>query len=280
MRPLRPRLIPPFLALALVFGSWPAAAQTQYAFTSIDYPGIPFTEVFGVNNSGHVVGVSIVSFVYDSRTGAFTTVPPPDDPSFVGGAVFGITEAGVMAGVVIRASDFGESGFVRSKKGDFTVFSKPGWENIEVRGINNRGLITGYAFDFAFTATVGFIYDPAQNTFIDILPGPFTVPQGSTPYQSFAIPDAQLLEFPGAPDTTPEGITNAGDIVGIWLDDAGTFHGFIATPLSKAKQASAARSPIKIETTSASRRRSPTPCGSALPPAPPRTSCPGRGRPA
>jgi hypothetical protein len=143
------RFVRLLFAFAAVLGSW--AAQAGYTFTSIDYPGVPFIEVFGVNNSGQVVGFSVVSFVYDSKTGAFTTVP--DDPDYLGTAVLGITEAGVMSGIVI-SDDFAELGFVRSKKGTFTVFSKPGWDNTEVRGISNTGLVTGYAFDNAFSMTV------------------------------------------------------------------------------------------------------------------------------
>jgi len=284
--------------------SWPA--HGAYLFTSIDQNPF-FTEVLGINDSGHVVGVGFASFVYDSKKGVFTTVP--DDPDFLATAVLAINDAGFLAGPVTSAA-FTESGFVRDKKGTYTVFSLPGWDNTEVRGISNTGLISGYSFDNAFTTTVAFIYDPARNTFIDFLPSPYTLAQGinargdvvghvtlpagaactgcpanrygflraasgavtyfqvnnqttvargisdsgliagairdpvtfndkgfvvslgssGASYQSIAVPDADLLEFPGAVSTTPEGITNSGDVVGIWIDASGSFHGFIETP--------------------------------------------------
>lgn len=290
--------------VAATLCSWPAYGA--YQFTSIDENPF-FTEVFGINDSGHVAGVGFTTFVYDSKKGAFATVP--DDPDFLATGVFGINDAGVLAGTVTSAA-FTESGFVRDKKGAYTVFSKPGWDNTEVRGISNTGLVVGYSFDNAFTATVGFIYDPARNTFIDFLPSPYTLAQGTNargdvvghvtlpagaactgcpgdrygflraasgvvtyfrvnnqttvargisnsgliagavrdpvtfndkgfvvslgrsgaPYQSIAIPDADLLQFPGAVSTTPEGITNSGDVIGVWIDASGNFHGFIATP--------------------------------------------------
>ena len=51
----------------------------------------------------------------------------------------------------------------------------------------------------------------------------------SASYQSLIVPDDELLAMPGAYTTAPQAINNAGEIVGIWLDDAG-FHGFIAKP--------------------------------------------------
>lgn len=304
MPSLRNGFIRLLFVLAATVCSWPA--HGAYQFTSIDQNPF-FTEALGINDSGHVVGVGLVSFVYDAKRGVFATVP--DDPDFLASSVFGINDAGVMAGTVL-STGFTESGFVRDKKGIYTVFSMPGWDNTEVRGINSSGLVVGYAFDDAFTKTVGFIYDPARNAFVDFLPSPYTLVQGinargdavghvtlsagtactgcpagrygflraasgavtyfqvndqttvargisnsglivgairdpvtfndrgfvvslrrsGASFQSIAVPGTDLLEFPGADSTTPEGITSSGDVIGIWIDTSGTFHGFIATP--------------------------------------------------
>jgi hypothetical protein len=309
MQRIAVRLIRLFLVLAAAV-SWPAHAAWQYA--PIEFPGIPFIEVFGINDSGHVVGVSFDNFVYDSRKGTFTIVPQIQDPAIFGDGTLAINDSGVLAGAV-TFTDFSEGGFVSSKNGAYMLITKPGWDNLEVRGINNQGLITGYAFDNSFTSTVGFIYDPARNTFIDILPSSYTFVQGinsrgdvvghvtldagvactgcpagrygfrrvasgaitffrvngttttargitdsgvivgfvrdpvtlndkgfvvslsGAAYQSFTIPDSELLQFPGAVSTEVEGINNAGDIVGIWGDDTSPFHGFIAHPLPPRK---------------------------------------------
>ena len=165
------RFVRLFLLLLAGLYSWPAHAA--YVFTSIDENPF-FTEVFGVNNSGQVVGIGDVQFSYDSRTGVFTTVPPPPAPFY---GVFDINERGAMAGVV-SYDGFTESGYVRDQHGAYTIFSLPGWDNVEPRGISNTGLVAGYAFDNAFTTTVGFIYDPARNTFITFLPSSYTLAQG------------------------------------------------------------------------------------------------------
>src|SRR3989442_1637138 len=167
MQAIMIRFIRLLLVLWALVCPWPAHAA--YQITSIDYPGVGFTEVFGINDSGLVVGTSNVAFTYDARTGVFT--PVPDAP----GGVLGINDHGVMVG----PTGFPENGFVRSTDGTYTLFSKPGWDNTEPRGVSNTGLVTGYAFNSGFpTTTVGFIYDPEANTFIDILPGPFTIAQG------------------------------------------------------------------------------------------------------
>ena len=232
-------------------------------------------------------------------------MPPPPAPFY---GVFDINERGAMAGVV-SYDGFTESGYVRDQRGAYTIFSLPGWDNVEPRGISNTGLVAEYAFDNAFTTTVGFIYDPARNTFITFLPSSYTLAQGinsrgevvghvtldagiactgclagrygfwrsasgaityfqvngmvteargitdsglitgavesgitakgfvvslgGSPYESITVPAAELLEMPGATVTFPEGISNAGNIVGNWTDTGGNLHGFIATPLKK-----------------------------------------------
>jgi hypothetical protein len=157
------------LLLVLVGLVCSCLAHAAYQITSIDYPNVGFTEVFGINDNGVVVGFSNVAFTYDARTGVFT--PVPDAP----GGVFGINDHGVMVG----PTGFPEDGFVRRRDGTYTVFSKPGWDNTEPRAVSETGLVTGYAFNSGFpTTTVGFIYDPAHDTFIDILSGPFTIAQG------------------------------------------------------------------------------------------------------
>ena len=296
-----PAVIMPFAFVGFVSLS----AQTAYQITSIDYPGVGFTEVFGINDNGLVVGISNTSFTFDSRTGVFT--PVADDPDAPFSSVLGVNDLGVMAGAESR-NQATENGFVRSKDGTFTAFSKPGADSTEPRGVSNRGLVTGFSFENGFSSTVGFIYNPVDNTFIEILPGPNTAAQGinasgevvgsavlpagaactgcpagtygwrrapsgdltffqvngqrtrargisdsgvitgfvfdpvsghtkgfvvrlaHSSYQSFSVPDGELLEMPGAVSTAPQAINNSGEIVGIWFDASFGFHGFIATP--------------------------------------------------
>jgi len=173
------RFIRLFFVLAAVFCSGPAHAA--YVFTTIDYPGASETQLFGVNDAGKAVGSGqdaggnfLAAFTFNSKTAVFTPVAPA--PGSVATDVVGINDFGVMVGG-ITFDGVTENGFVRSKDGTYTVFSKPGFAFTQARGINNRGLVTGWADDGAGN-TVGFIYDPAHNTYIDILPSPFALAHG------------------------------------------------------------------------------------------------------
>jgi hypothetical protein len=308
MQPVSARFIRVLFALAAVVGSAPALAG--YAFSSIDYPGSTDTQVFGVNNNGQVVGTGfdsngdiLATFVYDSKKGGYTAIAPA--PGSVDTQLLDINESGVTVGGV-SFDGTTRSGFVRSKKGAYTVFSHPDCVNTNARAINSKGLVSGYADTCSTSDSVGFIYDPARDTFVDFLPdqvriahginsrgevvgdvvldagvactgclagrygfvraasgavayfqvnGMDTRPRGISdsgviagfvvaagtstgfvtklaglPYQSITIPPAALLQYPGAVSTNPEGITNAGAIVGIWNDEFNFSHGFIATP--------------------------------------------------
>jgi hypothetical protein len=98
------------------------------------------------------------------------------------------------------------------------LFGVTGGSTVRARGINNSGLITGF-----FTDTNG-----VQRGFIARLAPALN-------FQSLSIPDNDLLDVPGAVQTLPETISDAGDVAGNWLDSAGNNHGFIATPLPGTK---------------------------------------------
>jgi uncharacterized membrane protein len=157
------------LAAALAAG--PAAAQTQYDYFQIDYPGQTQTQVFGINDSGDVVGNGVdpntLPFVYASMDGTLTDVAPA--AGYDTTSVLGINDAGDMVGSV-RISEVSVDGFIRGADGTYTIFSHPdGVSNTLPRGINNKGLISGYRrlrADNSFLG--GFVYDSRTQTFTDI----------------------------------------------------------------------------------------------------------------
>ena len=157
------------LAAALVAG--PAAAQTQYNYLQIDYPGQTATQVFGINDSGDVVGngadPDTLPFVYASMDGTLTDVAPA--AGYDTTSVLGINDAGDMVGSV-RISGVSADGFIRDADGTYTIFSYPdGVSNTLPRGVNNKGLISGYRrlrADNSFLG--GFVYDSRTETFTDI----------------------------------------------------------------------------------------------------------------
>ena len=299
------------LAAGLLMALGPMAAQAQYEFMQISYPGQAETQVFGINDSGDAVGTgfnpSEFPFVYASMDGTLTDIAPAAD--YASTSLIGINDAGVIVGDVLGLDLATTSAFIRSKDGTYTVFSHPDAVSLtSARGVNNRGMVTGFR-DAADGTFVGFIYNSRKGTFTDFLPSaltvahginskgdavgdarfevdpcggpdPFvrygwvrrakdgsitffqingqpTVPRGisdsgtivgrtsdpstldqkgfviavpETSCESVAVEASEFLQFPGSSFTNPEGVTNSGDIVGIFQNGSGNFQGFIATP--------------------------------------------------
>jgi len=174
------------LATGLIAAPMAAQAHEEeksvYDFQQIDYPGQTQTQVFGINDSGDAVGIGVdpdtLPFVYESMDGVLADVQPAD--GYASTSVIGINDAGVMVGTVRSLDLSTASAFIRSKKGTYTVFSHPDAAFFtSARGINNKGLVSGYYRDTTNTA-IGFIYDDKTATFTDIDTGPslFTIAHG------------------------------------------------------------------------------------------------------
>lgn len=187
--------------------------KTTYDFQTVDYPGQPNTQIFGINDNGDVVGNGTqdnLPFVYDSLQGTLTDVVPAADYAATG--VLGISDAEVMVGTV-TSHDSSRSGFIRSKKGTYTVFSHPDAAFFtSARGVNNKGLVSGYYRDAANTAT-GFIYDTKTGSFTDIDTGPsfFAIAHGINS-KGQVVGNAR---FAGADD--PCGSVSSGNVQYGWL---------------------------------------------------------------
>ncbi len=157
-----------------------APASATYVFNTINYPGSTFTDVRGINNSGHVVGytsldgVTNFSFLY-SAGGFAPLAPSPLQPS-----ALGINDSDVVVG---GTNTTPEQAFIYSG-GTYTFFSRPGWTNTEARAVGNSGLVVGWSYETdalgGFTSSSGFIYNPATSTYVDIpiAGSPFVIAQG------------------------------------------------------------------------------------------------------
>jgi uncharacterized membrane protein len=165
------------VALAVGLLAGPMVAHAQYDYQLVDHPGAADTQVFGINDRGDVVGTGVATptslpFVYDSKKGTYTDVAPLD--GFDDTSIIGIDDAGNMVGSVFDALLFTETGFIRDKNGNFTVFSHPdAFSRTNPRAINNMGLVSGFRDrpDPNFgTTLVGFIYDPKNDAFTDLIP--------------------------------------------------------------------------------------------------------------
>jgi uncharacterized membrane protein len=235
----------------------PTVTHAQYDYQLIDHPGATNTQVFGINDRGNVVGNGFdpvgLPFVYASKKGTLTDVAPLAGYSET--SVLGINDSGVMVGSVASLDETTNSGFIRDKNGNFTVFSHPdAVSSTKPRGINNKGLVTGFRDDLN-GFTVGFIYDPKRGTFTDLNPTSFfTIAQGinsrgevvgssnfdvandpcpglGNPFRRYGwsrATDGTVTYFEvNGSHTSARGINDEGSIVGFFIDsDDGKSKGF------------------------------------------------------
>jgi len=190
----------------LVIGSTSSFAAS-FSFTAIDDPFQIFpqqyTSAFGINNSGQVVGSynsNIPSHAYLLDGGVFQDVDfpgtcpsPPGDCLNVG---FGINDSGAIVGRFYDANGQAH-GFVRDANGVYTQIDVafPNGTGTEAHGIEDSGVIVGEYTDAATTAGHGFLRDAGGNI--------------------------TALNVPGASDTIPNGINNAGKVVGYYVVQSG-----------------------------------------------------------
>ena len=226
-------------------------AFADYVYNTVSYPGAVSTDVRAMNNLGQIAGYAndgVANFSFTYAGGVFTALPvSPLQPS-----ALGMNDAGVIVGGTITTP---EQGFI-FQAGAYTFFSRPGWTNTEARAINNAGLVTGWSWETdpvtgAYTASEGFIYDPATSAYTPIpIPGSlFVIAQGiNTAGQvvgSAGIPGAQQAFLRDAPPVPPgtihmfsvaasptraRGINDVGLITG-WVTAGAVAHGFIGTSL-------------------------------------------------
>lgn len=190
-------------------------------YTVFSHPdAISRTTARGVNNKGLVTGTrdtagnTLAGFLYDPKTGVFTDLVP----SFFTIA-HGINSRGVVVGDARfledpcgGPNDFQRYGWVREKDGSVILFRVNG-QSTRARGISDAGMIAGNTVDPFTFQEKGFVIEaPVANC------------------ESVSVDPGEFLQFPGSDITIPEGITNSGDIVGVFLDASFNFQGFIARP--------------------------------------------------
>jgi uncharacterized membrane protein len=133
-------------------------------YTSFNYPEAIFTNPFGVNSAGDIVGQytdsSGVGHGFLLSGGTYTSF---DFPGAVDTFAAGINDAGEIVGVYCLTGECipyfdGAQGFVLSG-GVYTTIAVPGEVYSEALGINNNGVIVGFYQDAAGLA-VSFLATP------------------------------------------------------------------------------------------------------------------------
>ena len=194
--------------------------------TVFDHPdSFLLTQARGVNNKGLVTGfrdsednpfLPENGFIFDPKTGDFTDIVPSlltvaqginSRGDVVGSALFSDTDNPCPG-----FPPFEQTGWLRTADGGVTFF-RVNDGSTRARGITDSGAIAGFYTDI----TTGLGYG-------------FVVELDGSQCQSVTVDEADLLTFPGAPVTFVSGIKNSGEVVGSYLDETFSSHGFIATP--------------------------------------------------
>lgn len=165
-------------------------AHAEFAFTSVDYPGVDYsaggyTQLFGINNDGSAVGIAqidasspTIPFRYDIKRQLFTPLPDYATGATSYTLANGINNSGTIVGGESQDGGATEFAFVL-RQGAFELLSRPGSLTFtEARAVNARGLISGYALNDSDGTYSGFIYDPVSNAWTNVLPSLVTIAQG------------------------------------------------------------------------------------------------------
>ena len=192
-------------------GFWERNGKFHNAnFPTGDAASPPVDQLLGVNNSGIAVGFwtdasgNNHGYTVNINNDKFTSVTDPNAPSTSLTAA-AIDNHGDIAGFYTNAAGTTD-GFLKTG-GKFIDLSAPGASSTMALGVNDHDEVVG-------TYTVGSGSSAMMHGFTWTAKGGFTT-----------IDDPQ-----GMGTTTINGVNNAGDLVGFYVDSVGNTDGFLATP--------------------------------------------------
>jgi probable HAF family extracellular repeat protein len=217
-------------------------------FKPIDFPGARRTQPFGINNLGQIVGEYVDqngrSHGFLWNNGVFTTIDAPG-PAGTSTIAFDINDSGQIVGIPFNVSIIAGNGpaFLRDANGVFTEIKIQGGSEVITYGINNSGQIVGTYIDAA-GRDHGFLLNHGVTTNVDVpdatgftvvydindggqLAGAYDI--AGHGYLKDTNGNFSTIDHPAAAGLTgePIGINNIGQIVGAYIDDAGSFRGFL-----------------------------------------------------
>ena len=187
------------------------------------------TTAFGINDRGTIVGRYVTSTASSGfirvNSKSYITINAPSGPNAV--EAHGINNNGLVVGFYV-GTDGQDHGFMANEKSavngtltgvaiaDPTIPNVPGepgatFVSSTILGINDKGIAVGSYLDSTGSAH-GFLYNTKTGvyTFLD------------DPREAF---------HNGMENTSIWGITNSGEITGLYSDANGVFHGFVANPI-------------------------------------------------
>jgi probable HAF family extracellular repeat protein len=210
-------------------------SDLNITFTTIDVPGAPFTNIYGINSAGDMVGGYSPTvgpdggFLYSGGNFSLFTYPNADSTS-----AFGINDSGLISGAAYIRGNTEGVGFLY-EGATFTTLRAPGDGATLARGLNNAGIVTG-GDGLSLSSTKGFALIGKQFKTVSP-PGVYTYVfanginnlnqiVGTDDNGGFLYSNGRFktISYPGASQTQPTGINDSGIVVG-WYS-LGYFTGF------------------------------------------------------
>jgi uncharacterized membrane protein len=185
-----------------------SAANAQYKFTSLDFPGGTLTTARGINNRGQIVGAYRTDSTKHAlliKGGKFLPLAPGTLLGSTNSEAYKFNDRGDVVGAFI-SNDGVTHGF-RLGKGVLTTLDYPGANFTRAFGINQSGVVVG---EWA-------VFDDSGNI----------IAYGGFIWKDCVFTNANF--FPGAGVGAPLGINERGDMVGGWSTDLTSpdLHGFV-----------------------------------------------------
>jgi hypothetical protein len=211
-------------------------------FTILSFPGSTRTQAHGINDAGDIVGQYIDTagahgFKYNYNSGVWTTIDPPDPAVPLTVTLTAINNLGQIAGTATTRIPGSRAtvtdGFVDTA-GTFSFAPTGSISGFTIAGLNDSGEVVGSyeQIQLPSVAAYGRVNSWSTNSSSagfsavndggQVLGGGYLLSNGAQ-----TTPGTPIV-YPGAAQTLPFGLNNAGDIVGGWRDSAGQFHAFLA----------------------------------------------------
>ena len=194
--------------LALSIGVLPTSAQAlSMVFSSIDYPSATQTHAHAINNSGLIVGQTVIGvehgFTRDSNGNysIYDAPSPGTGRNVTATTLSGVNSNGETVGYYKATSPSQTLGLWNGT--GFTSLQYPSIDDTRAFGINDSQVIVGKYKDGS-NVEHGYTYYHGNFTNID-----------------------NKITYSGATNIKANGINNSGQIVGEFTDAGGAQHGFL-----------------------------------------------------
>jgi hypothetical protein len=212
-------------------------------YTTLQYPGFPITEAYGMNDLGQVVGSHSDNSMWHSNRydgSGFQNIDPAGSSN---SQAHGVNNAGTVTGQYADGS--GLHGYVFDGS-SYQPLNVPGATGTTANGITDSGLVVGKYFH-SDGLDHGYLFDGSTLSWIDC-PGSVTTDAADISNLNVVVgryndgtrthgylfdgTSYVTIDYPGAAFTALLGINDLGQIVGVYnAAGSDTYIPFVATPI-------------------------------------------------